>query len=95
MKFDCKFPLASFSAPDLEMLRKMKSATDKAARQIMEQTERLLVERLEIHLGRLPSDDEIRQHGFCGIYPDGTREFKWKGETFLRIAPIFKPQDHV
>lgn len=93
MNFDFNYraPLGSLPPEDMERLRQMKSASDMAAQQIMEQTERLLVERLEILLGRVPSDDEIRQHGFCGIYPDGTREYRWKGEPFLCIAPIFTP----
>lgn len=92
MNFDFNYraPLGSLSPEDMERLRQMKRACDMAAQQIME-TEWLLVERLEILLGRVPSDDEIRQHGFCGIYPDGTREYRWKGEPFLRIAPIFTP----
>lgn len=84
-------PLSFDYTKDLAMFEAMEPARERIAREYVQQTERLLVERLEIHLGRVPSDDEIRQHGFCGIYPDGTREYRWKGEAFLRIAPIFTP----
>jgi len=81
----------SFNAEDIAILEGMENTMQRIAREYVQQTERLLVERLEIHLGRVPSDDEVKQHAFCGIYPDGTREYRWKGEPFLRIAPIFKP----
>jgi len=81
----------SLTLNQIDFLREMESAMQRIAREYVQQTERLLVERLEIHLGRVPSDDEVKQHAFCGIYPDGTREYRWKGEPFLRIAPIFKP----
>lgn len=81
--------LPPLTAEHAAFLREMESAQKMAIRSYCEQTENLLVERLEILLGRVPSDDEVKQHGFCGIHPDGTREYKWKGETFLRVAPIF------
>lgn len=81
----------SFTEEDLARLKSMESASQRAINIYLEGLKSALVERLEIHLGRVPSDDEIRQHGFCGIYPDGTREYRWKGEPFLRIAPIFTP----
>ena len=89
--------LPPLSAEDAELLRSMESAQKRAIRSYCEQTEALLVERLEILLGRVPSDDEVRKHGFCGIHPDGTREYKWKGETFLKVLPIFSgitPPEH-
>lgn len=85
----------SFTAEDIARLKDLESGMQRGIRIYREGVEAALVERLEIYLGRVPSDDEVKKHAFCGIYPDGRREYKWKGETFLRMAPIFTPPSHV
>lgn len=79
---------AFLSPEDLAIVAKIDSAMDRAIASYVYECECLLVGHLEILLGRVPSNNEIRQHGLCGIHPDGTREYQWKGETFLKIAPI-------
>lgn len=43
-----------------------------------------IIERLE---GRVPSNDEVRRHGACGIYPNGMCEYKWRGRSILLVHP--------
>lgn len=39
-----------------------------------------LIEEIE---GRVPTNQELAEHCFCGLFPDGYSEFKWKGNTIM------------
>lgn len=52
--------------PELEEL------SNQIIREASRAVERKLVERIEILLGRVPSDEEIMAHGHCYIHPDKT-----------------------
>lgn len=85
------------SPEDQEIVDSLDSKTKEMVRNYVESVEIELLKRLEIHLGRVPSNDELKQHGTCVIWPDGAREYQWKGETILKVAPIFKgitPPEH-
>lgn len=65
----------------------MDSAETEFARQIARLTEGCLIHSLEIIEDRVPTDGEVRQHLHCAIYPDGRKEWKWRGQTILRMVP--------
>ena len=55
--------------------------------ELMRQTDQLLIGRVEEIEGRVPTNHEIKQHAFCGLYPDGRKEYKWKGVAILTVMP--------
>ena len=81
--------LPSLTVKDAEFLREMESRQKYAVRCYLEGIEQALTERLQIHLGRVPSAAEIRQHASCFTHPDGARCFSWDGIVILQVAPIF------
>lgn len=81
----------SFTEEDIARLRSMESATQRAINIYHEGLESALVERLEIHLGRVPTNEEVKRYGACIISKDGTRTYSWRGNVFLSVAPFFTP----
>jgi hypothetical protein len=58
-----------------------------ALRDLHAAVELALITRLEQIEGRVPTNAEVAAHALQAIYPSGTREFKWRGQTFLRVVP--------
>lgn len=48
-----------------------------------------LIERVEVILGRVPSNQEIAAHCYRINYPDGRREYTWSGQTILKVDALF------
>ena len=83
--------LPPFADPHtLEALRVQEEKARRFAYSYTAWLEAELVKHLELHLGRVPSNEEMAQHGECIIGPDGGRAFQWDGVTFLTVEPIFK-----
>lgn len=62
------------------------SAACKTVGQMMSQRlEEILSQAFVYHLGYVPSLEEVKLHAVCGIHPDKTKEYKWKGVTILTI----------
>ena len=51
--------------------------------------EEALITRIEILLGRVPTNEEIAKRCQLDIHPDGRREYKWDGQTILRADGLF------
>jgi hypothetical protein len=57
----------------------------KGNREAYRQIDRFIVGRLEEHLGRVPSDDEVKQKGQKLIHPDKSWSFVWDGKLIASI----------
>lgn len=55
--------------------------------QFYAEIERRLITVIENIEGRVPTNDEVREHCHRAVYPDGRQEIKWKGVTVLMIHP--------
>lgn len=73
---------------------RMKARVMGAARMVNQAVEAELVKQVEGIEGRVPSNEEVAKHGFCGILPDGRREYKWRGNTILIVHPMTYTPDH-
>lgn len=55
--------------------------------------ERELVRRVEILIGRVPTDNEVAVHGYRKVFPD-KQQFYWKGTLlFTATNPKFETVD--
>ena len=82
--------LPPLDAETVEFLKKQEAAMQAARESFFASVENELIKRLEEHLGRVPSDEEMRQHGQRIISRDGSQTFTWKGDTILVVASPFK-----
>lgn len=66
-----------------------------AAREYLREWTRVMQETLVKAIttieGRAPSLEEVQEHGTCMCHPDGSMQFRWKGEAILDIAPAPRP----
>jgi len=85
-KFDPSFiPLPP---EDLERVRAMRAKEDEYIRKYCVFMEHHLLRRLEEYLNRVPSNEEMREHGQMLITREGLRTFTWRGDPILEIGPI-------
>lgn len=51
--------------------------------------ERALIERLKMLLGRVPTNAEVAANCSLLTWPDGRREYQWRGQTILRVDALY------
>lgn len=61
----------------------MQSITVEYSSQVQDFVETQLVRQIEILEGRVPSDSEVTKHLVCCLHFDGSKEWKWRGNTIL------------
>jgi len=59
-------------------------------RRYSQAVETRLVGAVEEHLGRVPSDDEVRRYGHCLISYEGVRHYTWNGVLLFSMAPFME-----
>jgi len=56
-------------------------------KEIQAKIEERLVTRIEELEGRVPTDEEVSQHGLRVTFPDGRVLYSWKGTPVVELVP--------